>query len=165
MNKYTEGQKQTMYWLYKIEFHKNLSPLCLEDTPACYEEWLDNEFAEGIFPKGWEEVFKNKEQVRTVDVKYMEKEFVSGNTCISRQDYFDLPVPMDSQYFSDELMQLIANEIDETISSIYGKDYDIFHNESVVDLYWELMESVALEHGMDYFEDYPFEVEFKNKGE
>lgn len=164
MTRYRENHKQTMYWLYRIEFRKNLPPLCLEDTPVCYEDWLNNEFAEGIFPKGWEEVFKNKEQVRTVDVKYMEKEFVSGCTTISRQDYFDLPITMDSQYFSDELMQQIANEIDETISSIYGKDYDIVYDD-VSDLFWELMESVALEHGMDYFADYPFEVEFKNKGE
>ena len=83
-----------------------------------------------------------------------EKEFTSGNTTITRCDYEDMPVPMNTSSLSDDEMQRLAEAIEE---EMYRWKEWLDNGDVNQDQYdeacWESMEHLGLAFGMTYYED------------
>lgn len=85
----------------------------------------------------------------------MEKEFTCGNTTITRGDYENMPCPMNTSSLTDEDMQELADRIEYEMSEYQEllKDKTITEDEYETQ-WWRVMEDLALDFGMTYYEDY-----------
>ena len=83
-----------------------------------------------------------------------EKEFISGNTTITRCDYEDMPVPMNTSSLSDDEMQRLAEAIEEEMERWQEwLDNGDVNQDQYDEAWWESMEHLGLAFGMTYYED------------
>lgn len=82
------------------------------------------------------------------------KEFKSGNTIITRGDYESMPSPMNTSSLSDEDMGKLADAIEHEMHEweewLYNGD---INQEQYDEHWWQVMEELALNFGMTYYED------------
>lgn len=89
------------------------------------------------------------------DVEILNKEFTSNNGLItlSRADYYSFPIPLEASQFDDDEMQ----ELVDTIATRLKRDYRItkeeLDNENNQEVLWELIETIALDMGMEYCDE------------
>lgn len=123
-----------------------------EGDPASYEEWYDNEYARG-YTTEHNRTGKNKRPA-----EFYTKEFVCGKSSVARRDFEEMPFAMDTYDFDDETMQAIVDKVEDIIVKKFGKDYDLY-DDGVQDYWWSELEGIALDYGMNYYNDYDEDVE------
>ena len=122
-----------------------------EGDPASYEEWYDNEYVCG-WTTEHNRTGKNKRPA-----EFYTKEFVCGKTSIARRDFEEMPVAMDTYDFDDKTMQAIADHTEKNMVTNFGANYDLT-DDDINSAWWAEMEGVALDFGMNYYEDYDEEI-------
>ena len=60
--------------------------------------------------------------------------------------------------FDDETMQAMVDKVEDIIVKKFGKDYDLY-DDGVQDYWWSELEGIALDYGMNYYNDYDEDVE------
>ncbi len=81
----------------------------------------------------------------------LEKEFkIDANLSVSRGDYESLPSPMCAWTWHDRRMKELARRIAMQMVCFKSTDQDRIMAE-----FWRVMENVAVEMGMEYYEDMP----------
>lgn len=123
-----------------------------EGDPASYEEWYDNEYVCG-YTTEHNRTGKNKRPA-----EFYTKEFVCGKSSVARRDFEEMPFVMDTYDFDDETMQAIVDKVEDIIVKKFGKDYDLYDDE-VQYYWWSELEGIALDYGMNYYNDYDEAVE------
>lgn len=123
-----------------------------EGDPASYEEWYDNEYVCG-YTTEHNRTGKNKRPN-----EFYTKEFVCGKSSVARRDFEEMPFAMDTYDFDDETMQAIVDKVEDIIVKKFGKDYDLY-DDGVQYYWWSELEGIALDYGMNYYDDYDEEVE------
>ena len=83
------------------------------------------------------------------------KEFVCGNTIITRADYESMPSPMNTSKLTDEDMQELAERIEYEMS---GEWEDWLEQGDVTqdqydEQWWRVMEDLGVAFGITYYED------------
>ena len=74
-----------------------------------------------------------------------EKEFTSGNTTITRCDYEDMPVPMNTSSLSDDEMQRLAEAIEQEMERWKEwLDNGDVNQDQYDEAWWESMEHLGL---------------------
>jgi hypothetical protein len=126
----------------------------LQDPATCYDSLNEDELSNSGEDFTIIDVVDMYYEVEPID-----KEFTSENglVTLSRNDYYSgFPIPMEACTFDDVKMQELVN----TISIHLDRDYrftkeeiEDYNNDYVQDVLWELIESVALDMGMEYCED------------
>jgi len=126
----------------------------LQDPATCYDSLNEDELSNSGEDFTIIDVVDMYNEVEPID-----KEFTSENglLTLSRNDYYSgFPIPMEACTFDDVKMQELVN----TISIHLDRDYrftkeeiEDYNNDNVQDVLWELIESVALDMGMEYCED------------
>ena len=81
-----------------------------------------------------------------------------GKSSVARRDFEEMPFVMDTYDFDDETMQAIVDKVEDIIVKKFGKDYDLY-DDGVRDYWWSELEGIALDYGMNYYNDYDEEVE------
>lgn len=82
------------------------------------------------------------------------KEFISGNTIISRELLESLPCPFKTDDVSDETMQGIADIVEAEMKPWYDWKRDGSITKYKCDEHWwEVLESVLVDNGVPYYED------------
>lgn len=137
--------------LYKKEVTLWLSTGA-KGEPMGYDEWYENVYRRGHATEHIR-MGKNKKSSR-----FYTKEFVCGKSSVARRDFELMPIAMDTYDFDNETMQAIVDKVEDIIVKKFGKDYDLCDDE-VRDYWWGELEGVALDYGMNYYEDYDEEVE------
>ena len=122
-----------------------------EGDPASYEEWYDNEYVCG-YTTEHNRTGKNKKPA-----EFYTKEFVCGKSSIARRDYEEMPCAMDTYDFDDDTMQKIVNIVEANMVTNFGENYDLT-DDDIDSAWWAEMEGVALDFGMNYYEDYDEEI-------
>ena len=102
-----------------------------EGDPASYEEWYDNEYVCG-YTTEHNRTGKNKRPA----------EFYTA---------------MDTYDFDDKTMQAIADHTEKNMVTNFGANYDLT-DDDINSAWWAEMEGVALDFGMNYYEDYDEEI-------
>ena len=122
-----------------------------EGKPPCFNEWYDNEYTKGYTTERYR--VGNNKKLNT----FYTKIFFSGRTKITRADFETLPVPMDTYDFTDEDMQAIAHRVNAELIVNFGADYDL-KDEDTEDSFWDILEWVGTQFGMNYYEDYDMDI-------
>ena len=137
--------------LYKKEVNLWLSTGA-NGEPMGYDEWYENVYRRG----------HATEHIRTGKNKkpneFYTKEFVCGKTIVTRSDFEGMPIAMDTYDFDDETMQAIADTVEHNVVTEFGYNYNLL-NDEVQDYWWSELEGIALNYGMNYYDDYDEEVE------
>lgn len=63
-----------------------------------------------------------------------------------------LPLPICTKDYTDTQLLAISQSIDDIIRSIFGENFDL-EEDDVDSLWWETLESYALEAGMKYYSE------------
>ena len=83
-----------------------------------------------------------------------EKEFISGNTTITRCDYEDMPSPMNTSSLSDDEMQRLADSIEQEMERWKEwLDSGDVNQDQYDEAWWKSMEDLGYAFGMTYYED------------
>ena len=138
--------------LYKKEVTKWLSTGANRE-PMRYAEWYENVYRRGHATEH-DRTGKNKRPA-----EFYTKEFVCGKTSIARRDFEEMPVAMDTYDFDDKTMQAIADHTEKNMVTNFGANYDLT-DDDINSAWWAEMEGVALDFGMNYYEDYDEDVEY-----
>lgn len=83
-----------------------------------------------------------------------EKEFVCGETTISRALYESLPCPICTSPLTDDEMAKLAEQIEYEMSEWYEwRDNGDVSEDKCEEQWWAIMEQLAINFGMKYYED------------
>ena len=83
-----------------------------------------------------------------------EKEFICGETIITRSDYESLPCPMKTLSLSDDDMAKLAESIEYEMSEWREwRDNGDVSEDRYQEQWWIIMEEYDLHFGMTYYED------------
>lgn len=144
MIRFITDRVQNLYRKYVEQWYKDHN----EGTPACFNEWFDNEYSCGFMTEH-NRTGKNKRPA-----EFYTKEFVKGNTSLARRDLEEMPCPMDTYDFTDDDMQYIVDSVHDCMLRMFGRHYDPINDEEVCSAWWSEVEDVARSMGMNYYEDY-----------
>lgn len=83
-----------------------------------------------------------------------EKEFICGNTTITRAEYENMPIPMNTSSLTDEDMQELAERIEYEMSEWQDwlEQGDVTQ-ERYDEQWWSIMEELGVAFGITYYED------------
>lgn len=91
----------------------------------------------------------------------LNKKFVCGLTILTRMDYESMPCAMCASEFTDEQMQELVNKLHNVLAFNYGYTDNEVNNledgsdemETYEDAFWLEMENIAIDMGMQYYDD------------
>ena len=89
------------------------------------------------------------------DVEILNKEFTSNNGLItlSRADYYSFPIPLEASQFDDDEIQELVDTIATHLERDYRMTKEELDNENNQEVLWELIETIALDMGMEYCDE------------
>lgn len=100
------------------------------------------------FLRDWEVILINDE--------FYSREFVCGNSCVTRGELESLPCPFYIEDITDQQMETIICETDAGVRQRLkiANDSDIdFDNEKHSEAWWEELEAAVLNQNVPYYED------------
>jgi hypothetical protein len=93
---------------------------------------------------------------QVVAQEFYTKEFICGNSIISRQDLEELPCPFCTSKVTDKQMQTIIEDTDLATKCYYklSPNHPIdFNNEKYRERWWIELERAVLRQNIPYYED------------